>query len=270
MAKKALCVGINDYPIPGADLNGCVNDAKDWARLLIDHYDFTTSDVTLLLDDQATKKGMVAGLEDLLAGARSGDVLVFTNSSHGSQIPDRSGDEDDSWDEILCPYDVRESPLVDDELRELFESLPRGVRLTMISDSCHSGSATRLLPIDELLTGIPEDRRPRYLSPALLRGTPAFEFAPRSGKRKEPRQSSMKHLLISGCLDREVSYDAQIGGSYHGAMTHSAVKAITEARFTITYKELIERTNALVAKGGFDQHPQLEGKSAAKRRQIFT
>ena len=27
MAKKAFCVGINDYPYDGSDLNGCVNDA---------------------------------------------------------------------------------------------------------------------------------------------------------------------------------------------------------------------------------------------------
>ena len=40
MAKRALCVGINDYPIRGMDLKGCVNDAQDWARALRDHYDF--------------------------------------------------------------------------------------------------------------------------------------------------------------------------------------------------------------------------------------
>ncbi len=28
MAKRALCVGINKYPIPGNDLMGCVNDAN--------------------------------------------------------------------------------------------------------------------------------------------------------------------------------------------------------------------------------------------------
>ena len=40
MAKKALCVGINDYPYDGSDLNGCVNDALAWADLLVGHYDF--------------------------------------------------------------------------------------------------------------------------------------------------------------------------------------------------------------------------------------
>jgi len=31
MAKKALCIGINDYPGTQNDLSGCVNDANDWA-----------------------------------------------------------------------------------------------------------------------------------------------------------------------------------------------------------------------------------------------
>ena len=48
MRKKALCVGINDYPYEGNDLNGCVNDAKAWAKLLADHFDFPQSDVRVL------------------------------------------------------------------------------------------------------------------------------------------------------------------------------------------------------------------------------
>ena len=31
MSKKALCIGINDYPGTQNDLSGCVNDANDWA-----------------------------------------------------------------------------------------------------------------------------------------------------------------------------------------------------------------------------------------------
>ena len=34
MVNRALCVGINDYPIRGMDLKGCVNDATAWAAAL--------------------------------------------------------------------------------------------------------------------------------------------------------------------------------------------------------------------------------------------
>jgi len=86
MAKKAFCVGINDYPYDGSDLNGCVNDAQAWAELLMSHYDFPRADVKLITDAEATKAHMIAGIKDLLTGVNSGDVLVLTNSSHGTYI----------------------------------------------------------------------------------------------------------------------------------------------------------------------------------------
>ena len=88
MTKKALCVGINDYPIAGMDLKGCVNDAKAWSALLRKQYDFPSADVRVLLDKAATHEQVIDGLKALLAGARSGDVLVFTNSSHGTYVAD--------------------------------------------------------------------------------------------------------------------------------------------------------------------------------------
>ena len=86
MSKKAFCVGINDYPYPGYDLYGCVNDANAWAKLLIDHYDFPRSNINVITDSQATKQNIVKGLKDLLKSARSGDLLVFVNASHGSYV----------------------------------------------------------------------------------------------------------------------------------------------------------------------------------------
>ena len=141
MAKKALCVGINDYPYDGSDLNGCINDAMGWAELLVGHYDFPASDVRLMLDAEATKANILAALKNLLAGAKSGDVLVFTNASHGTYIADTSGDEP-RYDEAICPYDCATNLIVDDELRELFTGLTKGVHLVVISDSCFSGTVT--------------------------------------------------------------------------------------------------------------------------------
>ncbi len=60
MVKRALCVGINKYPQPGMDLQGCVNDAGNWASLLTDHYDFAKGGATVILDEQATHARIVA------------------------------------------------------------------------------------------------------------------------------------------------------------------------------------------------------------------
>lgn len=272
MANRALCVGINDYPVDGADLQGCVNDANDWADLLVARFDFPRGSVKMLRDRQAKKKAIVEGLKAMLAGAREGDVLVFTNSSHGSYIPDTADDEPDGYDEILCPWDIRDEQLTDDELREVLEDIPRGVRFTMVSDSCHSGSVTRAA-LDEIIPGLRfrDRRRVRFLNPALVRRT---RLLPDS-RRKKPRgrigtQAGMRHVLLSGCRDDEYSYDARIGSRFHGAMTYHAIKAIRAARYRITPTQLAKELNRRLPAAGFDQHPQVSGQAAAKRRPIFT
>lgn len=275
--KKAFCVGINEYPMEGASLRGCVNDAEAWAELLVEHYDFARTDVAMLKDADATKSNMLAGLKDLLAGASYGDVLVFTNSSHGSYEPDLDGDEISGYDEVLCPYDIQDNSIVDDELRELFEGLARGVRLTVISDSCHSGSVTRVW-VPEILPGYgsEDDRRVRFLSPVMWRGTTSPRTLLPDPPSATPRRSetytqeTMGHVLLSGCMDVEVSYDAMIEGNYHGAMSYHALKVIREANYDITYRDLAARLVPLVKSAGYPQHPQLEGRSDLKQRPIFT
>jgi len=119
MARKALLVGINRYPDPENRLNGCVNDVRQVRALLQQHYGFDRpSAFDILLDAQATTAAIRAALGRLVAGARPGDLLVFHYSGHGSQVPDRDGDETaDGLDEIICPYDLDwRHPIKDDDL----------------------------------------------------------------------------------------------------------------------------------------------------------
>ncbi len=262
MTKKALCVGINDYPFGEAnDLRGCVNDANDWANLLRKHYDFT--DVKQLLDADATKANILAGLKDLLAGAADNDVLVFTNASHGTYLADDDGDEP-KFDEAICPHDTDSNLLIDDELRNLFMNIPKGLRLTVISDSCHSGSVTRVK--------VNEYRRNRQLNPSLLnnRELSASEMAKARGKKEKFPESGMNEILLSGCKSNQTSADAYIANDYHGAMSYYAIKAITDAGYNLTYAELHEALLPTLEAENYDQVPQLEGKDENKQRQIFT
>ncbi len=80
----------------------------------------------------------------------------------------------------------------------------------------------------------------------------------------------MNHVLLSGCRDVEVSWDAKIGGTYHGAMSYHALKAIRDAGSQITWAELAERLQVMLDDAGYDQHPQLEGPDDSKQRQVFT
>jgi uncharacterized caspase-like protein len=80
--KKAVCIGINNYPGTSNDLQGCVNDANDWCALLND-YGFETS---LLLDSQATRQNVKTALQNLVLAVKQGDVAVLTYSGHGTQL----------------------------------------------------------------------------------------------------------------------------------------------------------------------------------------
>jgi hypothetical protein len=266
MTKKALCVGINTYP-DGNNLNGCVNDAHAWASVLKDTFGFPAANVKVLLEQQATKAAIMAGLQDLLAGAQSGDVLVFTNSSHGTYVADSSGDE--AYDEAICPFDCARGKshlVLDDELRELFRKhLPAGVSFAVISDSCHSGTLTRAPEPDE-----PDHRKARFLEPRAI-GLRSLADADRA-KPKKPKltQGDMKELLLSGCTQREYSWDATIDGKPHGAMTWAVLQTIADEGPQVTWATLHERVRSLLESRGFDQHPQLEGRPESKKKPIFS
>jgi hypothetical protein len=268
-SRKAVCVGINDYPYEGNDLNGCVNDAKAWAEMLNKNFNFSASDIKLLLDSQATKKNTLNALKDLFTNAKSGDVLVFTNSSHGSYIADISGDEE-KYDEIVCPYDIDANQIVDDDFRGLFQNLPKGVHLTVILDNCFSGTGTRAA-VSDLIPGLktPDDRRVRFLSPA-LRGLPVLKNPWKAKPKSQIKypESSMKEILLSGCSDKEYSYDAFFNGIYHGAMTYYALQAIRQANYSLTYSQLHQRIVNLIE--DYPQHPQLEGNNSNKKRLLFS
>jgi uncharacterized caspase-like protein len=267
MAKRALLIGINRYRIPGADLRGCVNDVNNMQAVLTQYYGFEAGGIKTLLDYDATKKNIMAGIRDLIAGTKKGDVLLLHYSGHGANVPDDDGDEADHRDEILCPTDLDwKDPLRDDWLRTTFDRMKPGVSLTVIMDCCHSGSNTRaILPPDA-------PSIPRYLpnpwdimaeeSGRKLRGKITSEL--RKSLRARRRKSDVVHaevpeLLVTGCRDTQTSADARIGGSFNGALTYNLVAVLKAAKGKISYRDLHARTTAKLKSGGFDQVPQLEG-----------
>lgn len=268
MAKRAVLIGINKYQVPGADLQGCVNDVANLSGVLTTYYGFADKDITTLTDAQATKKAMERAIKKLIRSGKKGDVLLLHYSGHGSNVPDDNGDEADKRDEILCPTDLDwKDPFRDDWLRKSLGKLRSGVNLTVIMDCCHSGTITRVMnPFDA-------PRRQRYLPCPLdfmatesgrkLRGTLRGQLgkAPRGRRRKKDIvHANIPEMLITGCRDTQTSADAHIGSSYNGALTYYLVESIKEAEGKLTYRELHQRTTAKLKQEDFDQIPQLEGR----------
>jgi len=270
MAKRAVCIGINDYPGTYNDLGGCVNDAHDWADVLTDEFGFG-KDVQIITDSAATKDKIVKALEDLVTRSERGDIAVFTYSGHGTWVPDRGEpDECDNRDEAICAHDGN---ILDDEIREVIRRMKSGVRLTVISDSCHSGGVTRaMLARARARTTDAESAdtapKPRYMPPEDDRGALRTELIPVRKRFLYP-ESDMQEILISGCNATEYSYDAVIGGRHNGAMTALAIRVI-KSNPSMTYREFHEELRELLPSTRYPQSPQLEGSDDNKNRPLFT
>lgn len=145
---EALVIGINNYQdstIP--PLKTAVNDAKEFANLLKTKYGFK---VTLLLDNQATKKAVYQKLRELAADSSSDESVLIYYAGHGEI--DRV--LNDGW---WVPVDAKagdsETYLDNTVVQKVMNSM-KARHVLLISDSCYSGTLfgeSRSLPplIDE-------------------------------------------------------------------------------------------------------------------------
>jgi metacaspase-1 len=126
----------NAYGFPVPPLAGCINDASDM-RNIASGMGFRHR---ILMDNQATSSAIISSIEEAAQKLYSGDILMITYAGHGSQVPDPS--EPDGRSETWVLWDRQ---LIDNELYALWGKFRAGVRVLVVSDSCHSGTVTRFL-----------------------------------------------------------------------------------------------------------------------------
>ena len=259
--KKALLVGINNYPGTANDLMGCVNDVQNMQNLLISMFGFATQNITMLTDREATTANILKGLEALVAGARPGDLLVFHYSGHGSQVADPEGDEPDQLDEILCPYDLdwKTKMIRDDDLARIFEPVLPGAHLEVFLDSCHSGTGLKAMPNSN-----GSYRRPRFMAPpkGLVKTSPA------TPARVTAIRPAKVRVLWAACRSTQYASDALIDGRYGGAFTTNLCNLVRQGKSNMTRAELVKILRSELKKAEFKQTPQLEG-STKPRKALF-
>ena len=287
MAKRALLIGINDYPGTQNDLQGCVNDITNVYDVLVKYFGFVSTDIAMLSNKRATKKAILDLLKGLIATGAPGDTLVFHYSGHGSQVRDTEGDElADGLDEIICPWDFDWDGtfIKDDDLAGLFGDMKKGVQLEVLLDSCHSGTGTRELILDKSSLrrmpaglGLEQDLwsskfciRPRYLAPPADIALRADEvFGEELPLRKFGRLAGLNHVLWAACRSDQYSADADIGGNPGGAFTYFFCKHIRDTAGKVNRSALLKLVRASLKHEGFSQVPQLEGPENRKKTNIF-
>lgn len=283
--KRALFVGINDYPnLPiYSQLRGCVNDVLGMKRMLEEVFNFPPSNIRVLLNEEATAKAIREAMERLVEDCGEGDIAVFHFSGHGSQMAAK-GDKPRGYDESIMPYDsgrnnpafpvqVEPRDIRDTEIQEWLSRLTRKTpHVTLIFDSCHSGSITRFVTDSEeygtLLRWVPPDPLPGQLS---------FQSGPLAG-RGSAREAdgsgwlppSDNYVLLAACAAEQGAYEYEYEGERYGAFTFFLIREIQQefdrAANKITYKDLWERVAINVNQQFQKQTPQLEG---ARDRLIF-
>ncbi len=204
-AKKALLVGINDYPDPDKQLNGCVNDVFRMSEVL-QEMGFDPSDIKTVINERATSQNLRIMMDWLLKDAKDGDNLFFFYSGHGAQIPSTEidGEDSDHLDECLVTYDFdwkRENAYTDKEFLKSYSQLSYGVDFTTILDCCHSGGMTRDVGNKARGVSPPDDIRHRLIKWDSRR------------KMWIPRELKLakENLFLSNTLNKEL-YTGENGG----------------------------------------------------------
>jgi metacaspase-1 len=295
--RKALLVGINAYP--DAALRGCINDVQQMKGLLKQYYGFQDDGIKVMLDGEATAAGIKAGLAWLAEGGADADaVRIFHYSGHGTDVADQNGDEPDGRDECLVPFDYKTAGFItDDVLKTLYDKFPVNGNLTLVMDSCHSGTVNRapnedivfrFLPvpdaeqekIDAAAAKFAKDQqeyvfkeikkmRGKDLSDTELRAKVSDLMASFEKKRFGDVRTTESNVLLAGCRPDQTSADARIAGEYHGAFTYYLAEAIQQAKGQITYKQLADKVGKKLKSGSFAQIPQLEYAGQRDQTPIF-
>ncbi len=260
----SLHIGINEvsaahYEGWTGPLAACEFDAHDMAALAASQ----GMKSTLLITRKATRANLLAALRKAAKALAAGDFFFMSFSGHGGQVPDVSGEEkDDKQDETWCLFDGQ---LIDDELYYELSKFKSGVRILVVSDSCHSGTVVRA---GRPPTGT-SAQRPRIMPPAVgmrvYASHKAFydklqnDVAKAAGGRVTDPDTALANvtvstrltgivkdfkpalILISGCQDNQFSMD----GDHNGAFTEQLLRVWNNGAFTGSYA----RMHALIRAG---------------------
>lgn len=221
-------------------LRACEADADDM-RAIASARSFRSR---LLLTSAATRDAVRGAIAGAAAELVAGDIFFLSYAGHGGQVPDRNGDEDDAQDETWCLYDGQ---LIDDELAALWAMFVPGVRILVVSDSCHSGTIVRELFLSTLVaTGALHalmartDERPALrampddVAQRVYRANRAFydrlQGSLPGDRAASPPRASV--LLISACQDNQQSAD----GAFNGLFTSNLLRVWKQGDFTGDYR----------------------------------
>ncbi len=288
----ALLIGI-DYYIPGqlpnggsyASLKGCVRDVnrvEDYLKKTQKPkqiFKLTSSNTSAETEDQLpTYKNIVAKFHAITEIAQKDDQVYIHYSGHGGRAktiyPELKGAG--QLDEALVPMDIvktNERYLRDVEIATLLKKMVnKGLVVTVVFDSCHSGGTTRGDTAIRGLEGEPDTTsRPTDSLVAsreeLIQNWLELGGTARKANAGDWLPESRDYVLLAACRPSEYAYESVFNGKEsNGALTYWMLDTLNNPSPDLTYKSLYDRVYAKVQSQFQTQTPMLFGEG---ERQVF-
>jgi Caspase domain len=275
------------------NLEGAVNDAQSMADVLTGpKFGFPAGNVVVLTNpgarrtrpgvvtlpaDQTTRDGILAVMKKYLVDVpQAGDTVVFYYAGHGSLRVNYAGEKltvrDESGklvyvDSTLVPadaykggYDVR-----DREMTRIFNAaLDKGIHLTVILDSCHSGGSTRGL-VAGRQRALPYDPRPVNDPPDML---------PSGQRVTSPTERTENPALVFAAVQQDQSANEADPSDdmpeSHGAFTAALLETLQVLPANAPASLVYQRVKAILEGSGFpQQEPDLDANATRRTQPLF-
>ena len=264
--KRALVIGISDYPINGTDSWEVIHGAND-AELIVPILQGQGFETTKICNEAATAEKIRKALNALIESCSAGDIVYLHFSCHGQPFEDLNGDEGekDGWDESIVPYDAQkvfkkgkykgQNHIIDDELDTYFQKIRKRIGesgfVCVVVDACHAGGSSR--GGNDLENGDDD---------VFVRGTDKVfslsgnrDFSPNPDKKgyfEIQEESGLAHIaILEACKSYESNYEIKDNGIYYGPLSFYVCKVLKKEKllcsidWILKVKKLMNSDNRL-------------------------
>ena len=234
--NRALLIGIGDYPTSSGWSS--IHGDDDVNKLLAPRLKEKGFVVTTLVNEQATRAGIINTLHKFINSCKVGDCVLVHFSAHGQPFEDFNKDERPYlYDQSIAPYDAHKSyklgvyegtkHIVDDELSHYFQQLKNQLgnngELFITIDVCNSDGMARNEEINPMhCDSIEIERGSEY----------AFKFYGNAHSIKLIPPAKLKGgapmTIVCACQKNEKNYEYKISpGEIYGTLSYQMSKLIS-------------------------------------------
>lgn len=243
--KRALVIGISDYPKSGEDSWGAIHGAND-AELIVPILQKQGFKTTKICNEAATAGKIRKALNALVKSCSIGDIVYLHFSCHGQPFEDLNGDEEYGWDTSVIPYDAQmsfkkgkyegQNHIVDDELHTNFQKIRKKIGksgfVCVVVDACYAGGSSR-----------GEDETEDGEEDVFVRGTNKVfsfsdnkKFRPRIDTKSSfqiPRESSLADItILEACRHYQTNHEIKQSGNYFGPLSYYISQVLKNKKLT--------------------------------------